>query len=360
MRVVTDAGMLLKQLGVLTKLVTSASGNVSLVIDGTNLKLFSLNELANFQSIVPCDVVEGEAEFAVNVEAFKTLLRNRNKVELQYISTMLVVSEKGYKAELPTTDAVESISYRNMVNQKVKNGKTWKVTAEQGKWLKNTTDEVNLKVVEALSPFMPILVKLTDKGAFVACYDNNHMAFVRSNDMQGNVDFTMPAATLTNVLQAFYGSSYVIEVGEQMMQVRSKLLKVGMNLPNADSYLPVEELLNLASKTLKTKKDQLELDKQQLTDFLNSCKAVATKERSELKVKATGKRVQLLVRTIAGNVTQNLQLKTPCECEFSLDFLYMEEAVSKCVDDTITIGVIKDSSVIVGSKHGYTIISVFG
>ena len=359
MRIVTDAGMLLKQLGVLTKLVPSNSGNVSISCDGTNLKLFSLNELGNFQSIVPCDVVEGSAEFAVAIEPFKTVLRGHSKVELDYQNTMLSINERQYHAELTTTDAVEAISYRNMDQQKTE-GTVWKVTAEQGKWLKNTVDEVNLKVVEALSPFMPVTVKVTDKGAFVACYDNNHMAFIRTNEVQGNLDFTMPVSTLSNVLSAFYGSNYSINVGSQTLQIKSKLLKVGLNLPSADSYLPVSDLLDLANKTLKAKQQQIVVNHDALLNFIDSCKAVATKERSELKIKGKGQRLQMTVKTISGNVNQTFKVKNTVDCAFSLDFLYMEEAIRKSVGDDVTIGLIADTSVIVGSKHGYTIISIFG
>ena len=357
MRVVTDAGMILKQLGVLTKLAPSDSGNVSLEV-GKNLKLYSLNGLANFQSIVPCDQIEGEAEFSVNIESLKTLLRNRGKVELQYVNTMLVISEKGYKAELVTTDPVESQSYKNLSNDKIQ-GKVWKISADQGQWLQKACKKVQLRVVEALSPFMPLTVNVTSKGAFLACYDNNHMAFLRDKETTGDIDFTMPAETLISVLDSFLKSSYVIEVGDQVMEILSKLLKVRMNLPNADSYLPVGELINLANKTLKQEKQFIKVDCDRLVNFMDSCSAVATKERSELKIKANGKKLLLSVKTIAGNVNQTLPLEQPCSCEFSLDFLYLQEAIQKAKAEFIEIGVIKDSSVIVGANNAHTIISVF-
>lgn len=357
MRVVTDARMLLKQLNVITKLAASDSGNVSLEI-GENLKLYSINQLANYQSIVPCEKIEGEAEFAVNIEAFKTLLRGRTRIELQYINTMLVVSEKGYKAELVTTDAVESQSYKNLSMEKV-DGHVWKIDSEQGQWLNKSCKEVQLKVIEALSPFMPLTVKITSKGAFLACYDNNHMSFLRSKETTGDIDFTMPADTLISVLDCFVGSNYTIEVGDQIMEVRSKLLKVRTNLPNADSYLSVDELLGLANKTLKQDKEIIKIDRERFIQFLNSCAAVATKERSELKMKASGKKLNLSVKTIAGNIVQNIPLEESCDCDFSLDFTYMQEAVNKVKTETVEIGVIKDTSVIIGAKNAYTIISVF-
>lgn len=359
MRVKTDASILLNQLTIISKLVNPTSGNVSLQVKDSNLYLFSVNDMATFQSVVPSDIVEGEASFGVSIEGLKTLLRKRSKVELQYINTMLVVSEKGYRAQLATVDPVEQQALAERNVDKLK-GKKWKLSADQSKWLNTSVNEVNLKVVEALSPFMPITVKITDKGAFIACYDNNHMSFIRSKEMTGDLDVTMPASTFAPVLEAFAGSNLMMEVCESALVLKNKVLKISMSLPNVDTYIPVTELLKLANQSLASDHQLLTLNRETLIDFMDSCKAVATKERSELKVKASGKKVVLTVGTIAGNINQNLSLAKAINLEFSLDFSYFQEAVTKSIGEELEIRVIKDSSLIVGAKNGYSIISLFG
>ena len=356
MKVKTSATIILNQLRVLTKLVPPSTGNVTIQVKNNNLYLYSMNDLATYESIVPCDSVEGECMFGVSVEAFRTVLSKRKEVELAYVNTMLTVTEGAYHAELATADAVENTA---LLNQGDEEPKTWKLTAEQGKWIKSAVNEVNLKVVEALLPFMPLTIKVTDKGAFVVCYDSSHMSFIRSNDITGDLYVTMPCELLANVFDAFSGNAFRMEVTESTLVVKSKLLKVSLSLPLSDAYLDVSELLSVAGSSVKEKGHLLKMNRTELLDFMDSCKAVATKERSELSAKAKGKKLLLQVKTVTGNVKQMVPLtESVADTEFRIDFTYLEEAVRKSSTEELVLKVIGDFSLLVGTDHGSTVISL--
>ena len=356
MKVKTSAVMILNQLRVLTKLVPPSTGNITIQVKKNNLYLYSMNDLATYESIVPCDSVEGECMFGVNVDSFRTVLSKRKEVELAYVNTMFTVTENAYHAELATADAVENTA---LLNQGDEEPKTWKLTAEQGKWIKSAVNEVNLKAVEALLPFMPLTIKVTNKGAFVVCYDSSHMSFIRSNDITGDLYVTMPCDLLASVFEAFSGSSFRMEVTESTLVVKSKLLKVSLSLPLSDAYLDVSELLSVAGSSLKEKGSLLKMNRGEFLDFMDSCKAVATKERSELVAKAKGKKLLLQVKTVSGNVKQVVPLtESVPEVDFRIDFTYLEEAVRKSSTEELVLKVIGDSSLLVGTDHGSTVISL--
>ena len=358
MKIVTDASLLLSQLRVISKLTPADSGNVSIVVKDNNMYLYSYANAGSYKSVVPCDECTGDEAFAVSIEPLKTMLAKRSKVTLQLVNTMLVITEKGYKAELSTSDPTEYNTITELAVEK-EQVKKYKISVDQGKWLKSALAEVRLATVEALSPFMPITLKITDKGAFVACYDNNHLAFVRSKEMTGTLDLTVPCEMLISVVDAFQNSNFTMEVGENNVYVKNKLLNITLSLPLSDSYLQVDELLAVANQTLKAKGEEIRVSKASILDFMDSCKAVATKERSELKVKAQGKKLGMQVKTITGAVNQNITMEESCNTSFSLDFAYLEEAIRKSKNDIVTIKVIKDTSVLVGAKNGWSIISVF-
>lgn len=357
MKVKTSATIILNQLRVLTKLVPPSTGNVTIQVKKNNLYLYSMNDLATYESIVPCDSVEGEdCMLGISVDAFRTALSKRKEVELAYVNTMLVVTEGAYHAELATTDAVENTELLNQGDEKPK---TWKLTAEQGKWIKAAVSEVNLKAVEALLPFMPLTIKVTDKGAFVVCYDSSHMSFIRSNDITGDLHVTMPCDLLANVFDAFSGNSFRMDVTESTLIVKSKLLKVALSLPLSDAYLDVSELLQVAGSSLKEKGSILKMNRTEFLDFMDSCKAIATKERSELSARAKGKKLALQVKTVSGNIKQTIPLsESVSETEFRIDFTYLEEAVRKSSNEELTLKVIGDSSLLVGTNNGSTVISL--
>ena len=356
MKVKTSATIILNQLRILTKLVPPSSGNITVQIKNNNLYLYSMNDLATYESLVPCDVVEGDCMFGVSVEAFRTVLSKRKEVELAYVNTMLTVTEGAYHAELSTADAIEN---QALLNQGDEKPKTWKLTADQGKWIKSAVAEVNLKVVETLLPFMPLTIKVTNKGAFVVCYDSSHMSFIRSTEMTGDLYVTMPCDLLASVFEAFSGNSFRMDVTESTLVIKSKLLKVCLSLPLSDAYIDVSELLSVANSSVKEKGSLLKTTRSEMLDFMDSCKAIATKERSELAAKAKGKKLLLQVKTVAGNIKQSIPLKeSVSETEFRIDFAYLEEAIRKSASEELTLKVIGDSSLLVDTDHGSTVISL--
>lgn len=358
MKVKTSASLVLNQLKVLTKLVPPSSGNITLQVKKNNLYLYSMNDLATYESIVPCDSVEGdEVMFGVPLDAFKTLLSKRKEIEIAYVNTMCVVKEGSYHAELATTDAVENQDLTK--DNEGEKPQTWKLTVEQSKWIKAAVSEVNLKVVETLLPFMPVTIKITEKGGFVVCYDSAHMCFIRSKDVSGDLYVTMPCDLLQSVFDAFSGNTFRMDVTESTLVLKSKLLKICLSLPLSDAYMDVQELLSVANSSVKEKGSLIKLNREEFLNFMDSCKAVATKERSELQAKASGKKLVLQVKTVSGNVKQTLPLSESVNpTEFKIDFTYLEEAVRKSDTDDLTLKVIGDSSLLVDTKNGSVVVSL--
>lgn len=354
MKVKTSGQALAKQFSIVNKLASPLTGYINFKCDGKNLYLYSSNDVATYKSIIPCDSVDGEAEFSVAYDSLKTALGKRDTVTLSYINNTLVITSGSYKAELPTSDFISMVE-----PDKLTDYKEWEMDSDQNKWLISACSEVSLSNVDALSPFMPLTIRMNDKGTFIACYDNNRMSFIRTAKVKGNLDVVMPCDILLSVFSAFSGMQYKMRVTDSSLVIKSKLATVTLSLPTSDSYIDIKKLIELSTNVLKSNTSDMVISYNDLNDFMNSCRAVSAKERSELKVETKGKKMKLTVKTMNGAINQILDMQKPVTASFSLDMLYFAEAVGKTVSDELTIKLIQDTSIVVGSKNGWTVISLF-
>ena len=359
-----NAPMILNQLRILTKLVQPKEGNIAVGVSDSNFRIYSMNDMATYQSLVPSDLAEGNTVVGISIDAFRTILSGRKDVDLELVNGMLVIKEGKYKAEIPTTDAVEvqAISEK-LESTKDEKTKSWNVDEDHSKWLKNAISDVTLKVPDSLGAFMPLTIKVSNKGAFVICYDATHISFIMANaeDISGELELTMPTDMLASVFDAFCGHRFKLIVSESNLMVKSKLMTITLQLPITDSYIDIKKLFEVSKSSIDADGDWLSIDRSALAQFLDSCRAVASKERSELVVNSDGKKAQFTVRTVNGNITQLFETKSK-KVKFKIDFGYFDEAFRKGTSEAVEFKVISDSSLVMQgkNKNGWSVISLNG
>lgn len=356
--------MIMNHLRILTKLVAPKEGNIAVRVYKSNFYIYSMNDMATYQSLVPSDLAEGDTTVGISIDAFRTILTGRKEVDIELVNGMLVIKEGKYKAEIPTTDAVEVQAIADkLANTKDEKTTTWDVDEDHSKWLKNAISEVSLKVPDSLGAFMPLTVKVSKKGAFVICYDATHISFImaKSEDISGDLELTIPTDMLASVFDAFCGHKFKLIVSESNLMVKSKLMTITLQLPITDSYIDIKKLFEVAKSSIDSDGDWMSIDRSALSRFLDSCRAVASKERSELVVSSDGKKAQFVVRTVNGNITQLFDIKSK-KTKFKIDFGYFDEAFRKGSSDSVEFKVIGDSSLVMQgkSKNGWSVISLNG
>lgn len=360
-RIKTDAQTIIRQLRVLSKLAKPETEQISLQVKGNNLYLYSYNNLAAFKSLIPCDSVEGELTFNVSLDALRTLLLKRSEIELTYVNTMLRIrGAGGFKAEVATSDALNLEAIEETQERAKENSKHWDLTVEQGKWISHAVNAVNLKAVTELAPFMPATVRVNETGAFTACYDMNHLIFTQTSDIIGDIDLSMPCDTLVSVFDSFAGQKFSLMVSESHLVVSSELMTVALSLPINANYLSSDQLYTQVMENfMKSEGVDLTLGKRELLDFLDSCKAIATKERLEIfGTTPDSKRLGMRVKTANGNVEQCVSVEAAGNVKFYLDFGYFDEAVRKCDVEEVKMKVISDKYIVVNLGHDvYAVIS---
>lgn len=350
-----ESDLIQEALRVALRLAPPLTGNVILESDGSKLKLKSASDLARCSITIPGSV-QGEALFAIPTDSLRDATKGRKELEVVFDKSMLNIKNGRYVAKLSTVDAIQTDEDAEPSKDK---GQTWKLTPEQATWLKTAVATVALKPSVAEGAFMPVSVKLTKKAAFVSCYDNNHMAFINSKDVQGDLDVTLPIETFNAVLDVFNKVQCTMTVTNSALRVRNKLVDVLLSLPDVDNeeMIAVDTVIEKAKEALAAKGKSIEVAKSELVSFMDNARAVATKERSEIVAEIEPGKLKLSVVTTNGSSKIVLKANTKTKGSFKIDFEFFDEAVRKGAE-TLVLKLVDDSFLMVEGRESYAVMAL--
>jgi DNA polymerase III sliding clamp (beta) subunit (PCNA family) len=229
------------------RLAPPISANVTLESDGKRLMLHSASEVNRCSLVVPCQV-EGKARFAINLITLKEATKGRDEMEIVFDKTLCKISSKGFKIELPTFDALEIEAEKDTEKASV-----FKITSDQATWLSEALHAVALQPLKLVSKYMPLYIKLTDKGVFLTCYDDLHLAFVSSKEITGDMEVTLPIDVIAVVLDTFSASGFTMSVSSSSLEVSNKLARVSMSLPETSEGIQGSDVYDKSREILKAK-----------------------------------------------------------------------------------------------------------
>lgn len=328
MQIKIQANIIAEALRVVSRLAPPASGCVNIATDGQKLWMSSDNETSRVKIILPTDEFKSKSmDFAVSVESLLGAVKGRKDLDVFYDKTVLNIKSGSYSIKLSTVDAL------NVEHDKEEfEGKPIKISAEQAAWLKSAVSVVALKPTAMItSTYMPLGIKFTEKGAFLACFDRAHLAFLKSKEIKGNLDITLPIDIVTGVLDVFNNTSFQIELGKANLHIRSKLMHVVLAAPQSDTeeVITMKDVAEQVKIANEEKGQEVEIEKQVVTEFMDNARAVCTKEIPELIMKYKDGKLVLSVATVNGSAKQVIPCKLKKPITVRLNYDYVDEAVRK-------------------------------
>lgn len=320
MKIQVEQSSLQASLEVITRLAPPVSGNVTVKSNGKRVQLVSLAELSRCTVVMPC-TVDKPGEFAVPLQMLKDASKGREQIEMHYKNSVLNLMSGKYKAELSTVDVVP------LDDLEPEDGHETELGLDQSAWLKKALREIALKPTAILSSWMPVGVRLTDKSAFVCCYDLQHMSWVTAKEVTGDLECILPIETLTAIVDVFHKSPFTIKQTKTRIEVKTKHTKVYLNTPTVDDLPSVADVQGKARAASKIDGDTFSLDKAATVLFLDNARSILGKERSEIKIAAGKGSVDLTIQTGNGRVATTV--KGGGKGEFKVDFEYFLEGIAK-------------------------------
>lgn len=319
-------------LRVLTKLAAPSSGNINIEIDD-GIVLSTSNNVNSCK--VKLEVkTKGKASFGVPLESFTQAVKNHKELSLKYKDTLLHIKSGAYHTELSTVDFIE-FQLPDVEVSKVK------IDKDKLKWLKSSVSKVALRTNTIVSSFMPCGIKL-GKSAYVSCFDVTHLAFTQSNEISGDMEFVLPLDTVQSVFDTFE-SGLTLGISKSHVLVKNKHVEASISIPDVEENMPsLAEVIAQSKQSLETKSKKVKIDAQDLLNFLDNAKAVATKERTELLAECSDNSLTLEVRTIIGNVKTRLSCESKSSISFKIDLDYFEEMLRKMKGEVV-LSIVQDA-----------------
>lgn len=348
MRIETELDQLMFAIDTIARTAPPPSGNITFLVANGKLNLTSVSDLSRCTTIVPCESVEGEAEFAVPMMAIRDAIKGRKKISLKMANSVLSVKSGNYQADLAILDSIPSDNPDEEAISK------WKVDQDQRDWLKQSIKDVALKPTAILSSWIPVGVCIDSKGAFVACYDEQHMSWVKTKKVTGDINCVLPLDTIQSIIEVFR-SGFLLVQGKSSIRIKDKLTSVVLSIPSTEDVPALDMVKEKVTEASKMKSDDITISKNHVTDFMYNAKAVLTKERAELVVKADGKKCSLLIQTVNGKVENTI--KCTGNASFKVDLEYFQELIGKAPEEVV-IGVVADSFLSIKLNNSHALVAL--
>jgi len=330
-QVETDA--LHTALDVISKTAPPFEGEVTFRIKDNKVTVNSVSDLSRATVVIPC-TSKGEGEFAIPMESLRSASKGKKELSLAYKDgTLNVKAAGGYTADLATLDVVPPDEVPKEETQ------DWKLTADQATWLRKALKDVTLKPTSILSAWMPVGIRLSSSGAFVACYDAAHMSWVNDKTIKGEFECVMPLETAKALVEVFHTGNFVIHLTKNSIRVRNKTVNVLLSLPNTEDLPTLEQVRAKIKEAMAVKATTFKVGQKDMLAFIDNARAVMGKERAEILVTSAkgskGDKLELLVKTGQGQVKTLVAGGTggTKERSFTVDLDYIQELISRASDE---------------------------
>ena len=329
-----ESAALISALNVAAKVAVAQDGSVTLAGESGKLVLHSVGDLSRCSLVIPAEVVGKDFEFAIPLDALRDSISGRASLDMSWDGTTLTVKSPSYKADLLTLDPISRDEVDKIDAQE------WKVSPEQGQWLKGALNAVGLKPTALLSSFIPVSVRLTAKGAFVACYDNQHMAFLNSKEAQGELELTLPLDTFSTILDVLNGQAFRMRVSSSRVELKSKLASIILSLPAMDDSISISDVMGKAKEVAAASGTALKFSKAEMLAFMTNAKAVIGKERAEVQAEAKDGKLKFTIQTVRGTSSAILKSEVGKAINFKVDYEYLLELAMKVREDQLELSVV--------------------
>lgn len=298
-------------------------GNLTFSFSEGRLEVSTWSELNRASILVPA-TVEGKKlkDVAVAIDTIKDATKGRDQINLEFDKSVVNVKAKGYKVTIPLVDAIEVDELDKVKAQE------WVLDPETLAWLKDAVSTVLLKPTELVTSFMPIAVRLTKSGGFVACYDKNHMAFLTTKKITGDFDLVLPSETLQTIVEVFKNQKVKLRVSNSRVEAKSKNASIVCALPSMEGFASLDDSYQMAKDVKDSKFKEFTIDHSALLKFLDNTSAVKSKERLELDLESDGKIAHFALTS--GRGSMQAKFKTDgSKVQIKIDLDYFAEMVRK-------------------------------
>lgn len=317
--------------------VVAGTGNTLVsfqVLNSDTVKVSSFNKGTGIGINVPCRIGKEDKDkcFSVEPVALLSLLANRKDISLTIKSSTILIKANAYEAELLTT----SVDIDEVLPEDLKSKEKTKLSQDAIAFISQALLGLDLKPMLNVDTFMPVAIRITDKGAKAICYDNFHLAFTSDRKVTGDLDVVLPYSTLTLLSREFGGSSFSLVVTESSLYAYNKTYEMAIVLPQQDSQnkIPKDAAFQIITDMKKMDTVVVTLATDDLKTLATNMEAIF-KKGEYVEFSAEKSSVKATLKSNHGKVSSQLRGSSTQKIKFQTGFAFIKDAISKLPDTKV-------------------------
>lgn len=322
--------------------VSAASSVAHFKLTENFLQVSASNKGTGVAINVTCKIKEKSKHttFSVDPNSFLLAISGRKNIQLEINSSTVKITSNKYKAELVTTTAESE----PILSKEIKEGgDTVKLSPQLVEFIRDNLSQIELKPILETYSYMPVAIRVTDKGAFLSCYDNWHMAFVTNKKVTGKLNLCLPISSLTLLTKEFHGKSYRMIATESTLYAFNDSFELALTLPQQDTQniIPPEDAFNLAMQIRKEKGIEVLLAAEDVMSISTNIDAVYKKgEHIDFEVSKTACKVTL--KSTYGRISSIVRCRAKKEIHFRAGFGFLKDVLTKISGNKVELTVVPD------------------
>jgi hypothetical protein len=279
---------------------------------------------------VPCEIEDknGTASFSIDANVFLQAVSKRKEVELTISDSNVLVKAARYEAEL----LVHQFEALEVVPKEVREEKSLRLKSKFLTALQANLPKVELKPLLAMYDYVPLGIKCTSEGTFVACFDDFQAAFFSDKELTGKVEFTIPSNIFSLIAKEIKNQDYSMAVTDAVIYAYNDMFELALARPQTEGDQVTLDQMNTLYSELKKRKDfiKLSIKTEGIRSLLENGRSVYEKD-STFTFKTKGKNCQLHLKSSFGQVKGAVMLdEEPSEpVEFTCDFNFFATLLEK-------------------------------
>lgn len=329
MKIKIDSDLLSSAVKAMVRLVQAQT--LAIEVKGTLVNITGTGNGNSCLFTVPCETTEkkGTSAFSIDTNALLGAVSKRKVLELTIEESSVEVKSGRYKASLMVHQH-EKIA---VVPEEVRADKGGlKLKDKFLKRLREVLPKIELKPLLAMYDYVPLGVKATKEGTFVACFDDFQSAFMADKELTGNVEFTLPSNVFSMIAREIKDQDYVMAVTDTAIYAFNDMFELALARPQQEgNQVTLDQMLSLY-KDLKKRKDfvKISIKTEGIKSLLENGKAIYEKD-STFTFKTSGDKCQLSLKSSFGTVQDFVKLdeKPSKDIEFTCDFNFFSTLLEK-------------------------------
>jgi hypothetical protein len=279
---------------------------------------------------LPCKIVsKSDAnKFSIAADTLSNAISKRKEIKITIKENAIDISSSRYAVEL----LINQFEKIEVIPEGVKADKSLKLSDKFLNAIRANLSKIELKPLLSLYDYIPIGIKSTEEGTFVACFDTWQSAFFFDKEVTGKLEFTLPSNIFMTLAREFKNQSYKLIITDSTVYAYNELFELGVALTQTEGeQVTLSHMLALYQNLKKEKGGtKIKLKTEGITQLVENSKAIYEKD-STFTFITKGDKCKLELKSSFGNMTSMVMLEeAPAkDVKFSCDFSFFSTLLAK-------------------------------